>query len=51
VPKIVLDNSPMAESVKILKVQSELDPYDIGLFTTKKNLKNPLVEAFWSLLD
>lgn len=50
VPKIVLDNSPLIDRVQILNVQPELEPYDIGLFTLKKTLKNPLVEAFWELM-
>ncbi|WP_106373705.1 HTH-type transcriptional activator IlvY [Vreelandella songnenensis] len=50
VPKIVLDNSPLKDSIRVLDVQPELAPYDIGLFTLKKNLKNPLVEAFWRLM-
>ena len=50
VPKIVLDNSPMVDRIQILKVKPELEPYDIGLFTMKKNLKNPLVKAFWGLV-
>lgn len=50
VPKIVLDNSPLADRIKILDVQPELEPYDVGLFTLNKSLKNPLVNAFWSLV-
>lgn len=50
VPKIVLDNSPLVDRIKILDVQPELEPYDVGLFTLKKSLKNPLVNAFWSLV-
>ncbi len=50
VPKIVLDNSPLRERIRVLDVTPELEPYDIGLFVLKKNLKNPLVEAFWSLM-
>ncbi|WP_432696258.1 HTH-type transcriptional activator IlvY [Marinobacterium sp. YM272] len=50
VPKIVLDNSPLASRIHVLEVQPELAPYDIGLFTLKKNLANPLVEAFWNLM-
>jgi len=50
VPKIVLDNSPLRERIRVLDVTPELEPYDIGLFTLKKNLKNPLVEAFWNLM-
>lgn len=51
VPKIVLDNSPHASRVRVLDVEPALTPYDIGLFTLQRHLKNPLVNAFWSLLD
>lgn len=50
VPKIVLDNSPHAASVRVLDVSPKLDPYDLGLVTMKRTLQNPLVNAFWSLL-
>lgn len=50
VPKIVLDNSPLAARVRILDVKPALAPYDLGLFTLKRHLRNPLVDAFWSLL-
>ncbi|MBT8140757.1 MAG: HTH-type transcriptional activator IlvY [Gammaproteobacteria bacterium] len=50
VPKIVLDNSPMADRVRVLKVKQALKAYNIGLFTLKKNLKNPMVKAFWELV-
>ena len=50
VPKIVLDNSPHAERVRVLDVDPVLDPYDLGLFTLKRHLRTPLVNAFWSLL-
>ena len=51
VPKIVLDNSPHADSVRVLDVEPALAPYEIGLFTLQRHLRNPLVNAFWSLLD
>lgn len=50
VPKIVLDNSPMAERIRILDVKPELEAYDVGLFALKKGLHNPLIKAFWSVL-
>jgi LysR family positive regulator for ilvC len=50
VPQIVLDNSPHAARVRILDVTPALAAYDLGLFTLKRHLKNPLVSAFWSLL-
>jgi LysR family positive regulator for ilvC len=48
VPKIVLDNSPLAKQVRILKVEPELDAYDVGLFALEKKLRNPVIEAFWA---
>jgi len=48
VPKIVIDNSPMADKVRIVDVQPPLAPYQVGLVVLKKSLDNPLVNAFWS---
>jgi len=50
VPKIVLDNSPLADKIKVLDVRPKLAPYNVGLVVLKKNLDNPLVRAFWSLV-
>lgn len=50
VPQIVLDNSPLADRVRTLDASPALEPYDLGLVTMKRNLNNPLVNAFWSLL-
>ena len=51
VPKIVLDNSPMADKVRVLKFKKPLKAYNIGLFALKKNLNNPLIKAFWELVE
>ena len=50
VPRIVLDNSPLAKKVQVLEVQPELEAYEVGLFTRKKKLGSPLINAFWSQL-
>jgi len=50
VPQLVIDHSPMADRIQILKVKPQLEPYNIGLITLKKHLKNPMVKAFWELL-
>jgi len=47
VPRIVLDNSPLAGKVEVLDIQPQLDAYDVGLFTLEKKLKSPLIKAFW----
>ncbi|MDF2182362.1 HTH-type transcriptional activator IlvY [Neptuniibacter sp. CAU 1671] len=51
VPQIVLQNSPLAGSVTILPVEPELEPYEVGIVTLNKKLKNPLISAFWSQLQ
>jgi LysR family positive regulator for ilvC len=50
VPKIALDNSPLADSVTVLDVRPRLQAYDVGLFTLAKKLRNPLINAFWAQL-
>ena len=50
VPRIVLDNSPLAQRVRILEVKPELEPYEIGLFALEKKLRSPLIHAFWETL-
>ena len=50
VPKIVLDNSPLANSVSILSIEPGLKAYEVGLVTLEKKLKNPLISAFWEQL-
>lgn len=50
VPRIVLDNSPLAGRVRVLPVKPELEPYEIGLFALEKKLRSPLVHAFWEML-
>lgn len=48
VPKIVLDNSPLAGRVRLLDIRPELSPYDVGLCVTDKKLRNPLIRALWT---
>jgi LysR family positive regulator for ilvC len=50
VPQIVLDNSPLSDTVKVLDVQPGLKAYEVGLFTLEKKLASPLINAFWSQL-
>lgn len=49
VPKIVLDNSPLANKIRVIDVRPQLTPYNVGLVVLKKNLDNPLVNAFWQI--
>lgn len=47
VPRIVLDNSPLAAEVAVLPVRPPLPPFEVGLFTLEKRLRSPLISAFW----
>ncbi len=49
VPQIVVDNSPLADKISIIDAKPTLAPYNVGLVVLKKNLDNPLVDAFWQL--
>jgi LysR family positive regulator for ilvC len=51
VPRIVLDNSPLADTVRVLDVRPALAPYEVGLFALEKRLVSPLINAFWAQLD
>ena len=48
VPQIVLDNSPLAGQVEVLRVNPALAPYEVGLFTLERKLRSPLIAAFWA---
>ena len=50
VPQIVLENSPLADTIRILDIRPELEAYEVGLFTQEKKLRSPLVSALWSQL-
>ncbi len=49
VPRIVLDNSPLRDTVRALDVRPQLPPYEVGLFAREKRLAGPLIKAFWAL--
>jgi len=49
VPRLVLEKSPLLEDIVVLDDMPELPPYEIGLCTIQKNLKNPKIKALWAL--
>ncbi|XKE45103.1 HTH-type transcriptional activator IlvY [Halomonas organivorans] len=51
VPKIVLDNSPLLERVRVLPVKPELPHYDVGLCVLERRLKSPLLHALWAEVE
>jgi LysR family transcriptional regulator, positive regulator for ilvC len=49
-PKIVVDNSPLAEQVEPFALQPDLGPYSMGICVMEKRLKSPILAAFWAQL-
>ncbi len=48
VPRIVLENSPLADRVRVMDVRPRLKPLEVGLFVTRRSLSDRLVAAFWT---
>lgn len=51
VPKLVLDNSPLNNRITILHASPTLEPFDVGICTTKNGFDNPIVKAFWRIVE
>ena len=50
-PDAVIDNSPMAKEVSRLNLDNPVEAFDLGVCVQKRNLANPLIRAFWEMLD
>ena len=48
VPRIVLDNSPLINQVRLLDQQPDLGPFETGFCVLEKRLKSPIVAALWA---
>jgi LysR family transcriptional regulator, positive regulator for ilvC len=48
VPELVLEKSPLRDQVRICQVEPGLAPFIIGACTLEKNLRNPVIQAFWT---
>ena len=51
VPQLVLERSPFRDDVVILDRMPELEPYVVGLCSSKRNLQKSMVKAFWQLAE
>jgi len=49
VPKLVLEQSVLQETVTILEVTPRLEPFSVGVCTAHKNRRNPVIAAFWGI--
>lgn len=49
VPQLVLERSPFRDAVVVLSRTPQLEPYVVGLCSSRKNLQKPVARAFWQL--
>ncbi len=49
VPKLVVDNSPLAHNIRILDIDHGMADFSIGVCVLRRRLSNPLIKAFWDL--
>ncbi len=47
VPKLVLDQSPLRNDIRVIEVAPALAPYHVGVCVHRRRLESPLVRAFW----
>ncbi len=50
VPRLVLDQSSLANEVEILEISPKLEPFTVAACTYAKNKRNPLVQSFWDIV-
>ncbi|MCD6580962.1 MAG: HTH-type transcriptional activator IlvY [Desulfuromusa sp.] len=51
VPQLVLERSPFCDDVVILDQMPQLEPYVVGLCSSRQNLQKAPVKAFWQLAE
>jgi LysR family positive regulator for ilvC len=51
VPKLVLERSPFRHEVTVIRKAPKLNPYVVGLCSSRRNLKRPAVQAMWKLAN
>lgn len=50
-PDAVIDNSPMNHQISRLNLDVPIAPFELGICTQKRNLEQPLIRAFWAMLE
>ncbi len=51
VPQLVLERSPFRDEVEVLPDGPVLEPYVVGLCSSRRNLQKAVVQAFWQLAE
>jgi LysR family positive regulator for ilvC len=51
VPQLVLERSPFRDEVTVIEKAPRLQPYVVGLCSSKRNLQRASVRAFWEMAE
>lgn len=51
VPRIVVDNSPLQSRLRVLDIDQNLEPIDIGLCALSSKLDRPALKALWGVVE
>ena len=51
VPRLVMDRSPLRAEVRALEPEPALGEFRVGVCTRRRNLKSPLIRAFWDSME
>lgn len=49
VPRLVVDNSPLAAKIIVMEADHGMESFRIGICALQRKLANPLITAFWAL--
>jgi len=48
VPALVIEHSPIRDTVRILPYMNDIEPFELGLCAYEERLSDPLLNAFWT---
>ena len=51
VPDVVIDNSPLNSQVSRLELNQPAQNFDLGICVQRQSLEQPIIKAFWALLE
>ena len=51
VPLLVLEKSSLKNEVKVIEQTPQLTPFTVGVCTLQKNMRNPVVQSFWEIVE
>lgn len=51
VPLLVLEKSSLKSEVEVIEQTPQLTPFTVGVCTLRKNMRNPVVQSFWDIVE